>query len=793
MSAEDPIAIANPGYALGQLQRALRAATEHADATVRARAAEKIRRWEQVLSGMQSDALTVGSRTPVRDVPAWVTLEVAHGGFATGSLLAEGALQPHETAALARLGASSGAVPAGRERAALNRYYLGDEGLRELAERLADGRYRVQVPEEGALLTVTWLLSKGEAARALDLLDALAPFLDRLRFYPAPAERAPAASSVVHLQTVGEATRALEAVRPRPQIARMNEALRYWTPLYDRAVGLFLETVLGETPSLRVDAEGKLARRPDGQCVVEGGWPCQRYPEGWSARARALLDEYERLRATHRLSGKPDDPTENFARLRRHLATALSDPRALTGRDVGYVRKILASYVTAHGAPGSERLARTREAQARVASTPSHAEYRAVVIARLARHPGDAGLGSLDEVVAPLEADEAGRIGAAPGGAIPASVAAKVERCLEAPVEELVERGVIPSGEVLAIVLPQLTSQVRAADFADPAARRLHGAIYAAFRRRRSLLLLNLEHQVRFEELPWVAALEAMRGGGTDAKARARETLRQVSALAVASFPEAIVPNKLLQEMRALAATAKLDVPLVDELAADIFMGEFSEKFLRAAQVAARMLDGTLYARYYDVPCARVLAMNDLSKRWGTSVSPGFAALCQELAGAKGKPGYGSVARNGTVIEQEQVLTTHNLAPLFDALDLGAALRGRLGEVASRCFEWVCRSLQVKVDGRHARLIALKNGAYAWRQMLFFASLAEPAEREAFLARAEGHFAEQDEVFRAVFQPAYDGLVLVARGGRFDAEGRGGRGGAARRFLGWSEGRHWLA
>ena len=69
-------------------------------------------------------------------------------------------------------------------------------------------------------------------------------------------------------------------------------------------------------------------------------------------------------------------------------------------------------------------------------------------------------------------------------------------RMREAFLEVLVERGVVTSGETLARVLPRMTSEVRAAGLADPALRRLFGEVYAAFRRRRSLLLLDLGKQV---------------------------------------------------------------------------------------------------------------------------------------------------------------------------------------------------------------------------------------------------------------------------------------------------------
>src|SRR5206468_6022627 len=135
--------------------------------------------------------------------------------------------------------------------------------------------------------------------------------------------------------------------------------------------------------------------------------------------------------------------------------------------------------------------------------------------------------------------------------------------------------------EVLARLVPQLAAQVRAAGLADVDLRRLHGAIYQAFRRRRSLLLLNLQSQVKLEELPWVRALDAHRRDDLGARDQARQVLEQVVRLAVTAFPQQILPNKLLQEVRVLADSAGLHLPIVDEVAADIFMGDFSEQYLR--------------------------------------------------------------------------------------------------------------------------------------------------------------------------------------------------------------------
>ena len=114
----------------------------------------------------------------------------------------------------------------------------------------------------------------------------------------------------------------------------------------------------------------------------------------------------------------------------------------------------------------------------------------------------------------------------------------------------LIERGLITSGDVVAQVLPQLTSGLRAAGTTDPLLRQLYAAILSAFRRRRSLLLLDMQGQVKIEELPWVAAIEQFRTENLPARELARQTLEEVVGVTLVSFPHAILPNKLLQELR---------------------------------------------------------------------------------------------------------------------------------------------------------------------------------------------------------------------------------------------------
>jgi hypothetical protein len=221
-------------------------------------------------------------------------------------------------------------------------------------------------------------------------------------------------------------------------------------------------------------------------------------------------------------------------------------------------------------------------------------------------------------------------------------------------------------------------------------------------------------------------------------------------------------------------------------------MGTFSGKYLSAAKAAVPLLEGSFYERYYGISYSRVRAIDDVKEATGEPTSPDFAAICVELA-RSGAPAAGAslVAQNGTVIEQEQILTTHNLATRFGALHLTDKLP--LGDLARECFTWICRQHQLGIDNWRARLQMMKNSAYAWRQMLFFLALAQPDARAELIAWAAEHLGRQRPAFRERFAPAVRGLSHVAAGGVFDGDGRAQTvDGKARRFLGWTTARHWL-
>lgn len=738
------------GYAFGQLERALRRAVSDTDGATRARARKKVNRWQAVLAGMADGTLAIGSRTPVADTPAWVTLEVEHGGFATGRYLAETELADDEAAVVAALPPEAqGTTP--RER--LNLWYLTDAGQLELLAALADGTYRIDLPEDSALMVVAWLLIHDHNALALDIVAQLRPLMHRLRMTPRLVATPMPQGTAVRVTTVGEAKAALRAVQVGRQLGAMRETLGVWHPLYDRLVELWCDTVDGDLPHLSDNA-------------VVGGWPCRTWPADWVERRAQWLDDYQVAVDRHAIVGQ--HPKSNFARLHSALLACERDSTALSGRDVGWIRRALANTVSKHGAPGSAPRVALRTIQQAVVSRPTFAALAEELAGRLDGFPDEGGLPSLDPV----------------GSDMPAHLVAKAARALEAPVEELVARGVITSGEVLAKVLPQMTASLLAANLADADLATLYAQTYTAFRRRRSLLLLDLSHQVRFEELPWIGELAPLRSRKRTRPAR--QVLEQTTLLALTSFPHAILPNPLVSELQTLAKQAEVSVPLVEEVAADIFMGTFTIKWRSAAEITSRVMADTLYARYYDLP--EVWATAKPRKRFGKSTAADFAALCVERA-KEARTGGGQrnwVAENGTVLEQSQILTTHNLVVLVDELGLRRRITLLGPELADRAFAWAVRRQAMKTSDRHARLQAIKNCAYAWRQAIFFLSFADQTTQVAAVDRLRTLVIDAGLVNRLGL--AVDGLAAVVGGARFREDGTVGGG---RRFLGWTVGPHW--
>ncbi|MGU9830808.1 hypothetical protein [Pseudomonas sp. LF242] len=740
------------GYAVFQLSKALLAHDLSGGSIARFNARRRISRWQQVIENLLQGAVEYGSRTPIAQMPAWVTLEVVTGGFATGNFLAGGELTAYER----ELAASIPGIRPGFERLDINAWHLTDDGLEALHSRLARCDYAVDVPEEAALLTVAWLVGQQRTEQARALIDVIGPFFDRLRFFPSISTQLPVSAAQVHIVDAGQIKQLLTTLPPQAQMVVQKHTIETRLPLYDSAVSHFLLT-------------------------YETGWPCRYYPRQWHEQAAELAAHFNRLSIDRRSSSRVEE-------LFSLLGQCSRDSQSLTGRQVGRIRQIVDDFVRKHGEPGSAAHRASRANQRSQVAGPEHHLIARIVAKRLSTYPEQGGLADFAELGAPITAEEASAFGQGEGIAIPPAVQRRLQRCRSGTISELIEHGLITSGDTVARLLPAMTAQLSSYGLRDEALRMVYASTYRAFCRRRSLLLLNLQRQVGLSELPWVAVIEGDRQSGAAVAQAAQQALVESSALTLSAFPYAILPNKLLQEFSALADTAALDLPLVEEVAADIFMGEFSDKFADAARRTGPVLAGSLYARYYAIDTDELASLVTRGRRRARVASDAFAKLCARRAGAE--LGTWHPATNGTILEQQQILTTQNLALLFEELGLKVLLQPRLGSMVQACFEWICKRHQMRIEHYHARLIMLKNTAYAWRQMVFYLTMLDDPARTDALASVEAYFATQPLAFRGRFLPLMSGLRKAFAGEVLPQQAPAEDG--ARVFLGWTTTRHWL-
>lgn len=760
------------GYASFQLHRALLTAAEHEDEETRTLARHKSEQWSKVISRIQSGQLDVGSRTPVKGTPKWLTLEVVTGGFATGELSAAGDWLSFELELLARLNLdvpkAKGKRNQSPDRTLLNYYSISEQGFEELLTRARSGEYEITAPEEGALLVAAWLAAEGYTTESQNLIGELAPYFSKVRFYPHPAQTQQTASDNVFLRDVESVSEDLRRVKTPRNILAQREAIQVWQPFREKVVSFLLSTcadqVEGCAPILDSDSHIQFAAD--------------------------LVKEYRALRRENRLCRKPLRK-DNLAQMIEVLDMFVNSgdlPPARRSR----LGVLCTRYVVKRGFPVSEQHAEFQQRQLQQVDIPLFVEIAKIVFRRLARHPKHSGVECFDDVSGDVTSEEANELVRA-GTRLPESTLQKLERCMMESAEVLLERQVIKSGDSLAIVLPQITGNLRASGIESAELRTLYAAIYRAFRRRRSLLLLDYESQIQLEELPWIDAIEQLCLQDQSDESAALAAMKEIARLVFIHFPYAIVPNKLLQEFRAVAKSADLDMPLVDELAADIFMGGFSNKFARAAQIAGELLQGSLYETYYRIDFERIQSFR-LSRPkeiqrtawYAPVVYKAFGNMCRKRA-VKGRGGS-FVAKNGVVIEQQQILTTQNLAVLIARLDLADELRPHCVELSQACFKWICAQLQIQDKSVHARLIKVKNSAYAWRQMVCFLSLATIDDRAQFVPWADEYLSEQRSDFVATFSDAVERLndaVVANLAGRTLPKSHVP-------FLGWTLGQHWL-
>lgn len=662
-------------YAEGQLARSWRNLLKQPPGPKREAAEKKTKSWIQAIAGMLAGVIKVGSRRPVHNYPEWVTLEVLHGGFSSGGALAGGQDQPYERRLMKRFGCC--------KRETLNLHFLSEDGQQLLRQSLVSGAYRLRVPEEGAHLALVALLDAGREQEAAQVLAELLPFFPELRFYPELLEEAPSPipPGTAHRYSAEALRQRLSSYRLPLEMRRMKESLREWRPFYEELLELTRETYLE-------------------------GWPFQVIPEGWVQRAKKTIETLEERLASDCACHFPQRSDSNLRQMLTIVKQACTGSDKLSGRQVGLARVIVGDSEKRWGPLGSaERQAVLSSRNEAFRGAPPE-EVVPVLLERLAQCCDTQGLSDPESFLQPVKDQP-----------VPDVLAEKVRDALQATPQALLERRLVGSAEVLGGLIPQLSSRVVRRGCPDPTVGLLLERLYKAFRDRRSLLLLNLESQVSFQELPWVSALPQ------EPETSAQESLAlaaEMVGLAWRFFPQTALPNTFVRELNTLLNRGNTEGRLLEELAADIFVGNFSPKFLAATKRTAELAEGTLYARYYQLPELALVEQLETGKE--------LLKLCRERARER-LVGGNRVVQNGILLEEQQILNGANLFALKAALEPDFSAF----ESARKVLQWTKQELEMDCPGYYSRLLRHKRVAYGWRQLLFFLSNCPSQEVEQLL------------------------------------------------------------
>jgi len=467
-------------------------------------------------------------------------------------------------------------------------------------------------------------------------------------------------------------------------------AFNIWSPLADRALSLIIESYEGRLPIVRFRSDGSLE-----SCI--GGVPFAKSSEQWTKKRDVLLEDFSNASIKYKRTGrakKKGSLGKMVYYLERHKCGAL------TSRERNQISTVVGLCIHKRGLPNSEKSHQFRLAQAQEVAAPLYSELSSGIVKLLKNYESHQGLESLNF----LEKDT------------PDALRAKVARAELQTLDQLLTSEVVSSGEMLASLASQITSQLYAKIPEDIGLGRLLQANYYSFSKRRSLLLLNLGHQVTLADIPWFKAV--CPNPNATIKSVALKTFKSLSQKYLWYFPYTQLPNKLLQELRSLSALANKKDYFTEELAADIFMGRLSPKFYSAAKCAYRNYKGSLYSKYYKIQNIDKDLVAQSRERLGLPILKTYS--------------FGDVAQNGAVLEQVSILTSHNLTNLTQIIDFDSC---QWIELCERCVAWIQRQPLLIDKGHFPRLKQHKNFAYAWRNLIFFLSMAREKDQNDWLER----------------------------------------------------------
>jgi hypothetical protein len=566
-----------------------------------------------------------------------------------------------------------------------NEKWLTDEGLAKTTDMLATGRFRVDVPEHGALLSVVYLMAAGQAERASQVIAAISPYFSVLRFWPTEL-KVPAPAPSLHWWTAGEARAALEArlerLKGKFDEFASSDAQRETSLRFFGRLATFLSSTRDGTSSecfVFASNDGATMQRQAeaaAEFVAEHDALAQRFGVtalfGHNNRLHGLI-ESARIFARACQGGAPDEKAVGVAR--------------------GMGRFALKRFEKKFGALGSADFDEKFAAALRVKTGNPEAQKDLVQ-----------GVSAHIEALRGLNPGEGIKDELATGPRLPHAFSKILKRCV---ICKDLQEVAVPSADVLSELVSRAAAVAECSVIEDPTGSRLLFALREAFSKRRSLMLFNLEKQVTMDELPWAAPfleIVAQRAASfSGGQSPLTAVAKSVITATLTHFPFTRVPNMIVRALAAIPGPHHNPPPVYD-VAADIFQGAFSDSFAEAAVFAARRLAGTPYERYYG-----------LEQAFAKILQPEFQTadlflLAQDLAQdnlpltdytfvrrsiLEHRSNF-SVGFNGKIIACCNAMTTCNLIGFVES----AGLQGQaLSDMASRGWDFVLKILRKEPEG----------------------------------------------------------------------------------------------
>lgn len=245
----------------------------------------------------------------------------------------------------------------------------------------------------------------------------------------------------------------------------------------------------------------------------------------------------------------------------------------------------------------------------------------------------------------------------------------KLNKCVLYSLEELKELGYIPSSETFVELAQPMEAFLQTIDFDFKeditVEEHLKYLLYKSFKNMRSLLLLNLESQLKINEIPQYNVL--CKVYKRDSKSSNSLILSKLLLSYYTEwFPGDIMPNRVVKMFYNLLKSEDKNLGLCEEIACDIFQRRFGEKYDTSLNIAKNNMINTLYSEYFE--------LDDIYKN-PLNLTGLSLTLKEKYYGNNNAYWTNS---NGQQIHASMVLTTHNLTQLdrfLDNLDVLKVLR----------------------------------------------------------------------------------------------------------------------